>query len=413
MRALVFVGYFDEVLKASLRYKDSFFRILITDSDVSKILSESIVDETIIVEDFTKVEIMDPIIKEISEMHGIKYIYANIEWAVEICGYLRKKYKIDGLALDACLKTRDKYLMKKEVEKRGIRTAKVELLNCYDDIVEFARKNEYPIVLKPRKGAATQNTFVIKSENELGEIYTKIEDAIDSYIVESFNKGEEYHCDSVIVDGKVIFSSVSKYYSNLIDTINTDVPVSGVVFPESCNNLDVVRKIKEMNEKVIDALKIDRSICHLEVFVTENNECIFGEIASRIGGGPLIGNAIRHAYGINLYEIFVDLGIKKEEFIQITKDCFAGYLALPIKSGRITQIPSEEDYANEVDIKQVKIFNKVGDVITSKDNTVKRTGYLIVTGRNLFELQSRLIELYQNFDIKVESRGKSMFSIFA
>lgn len=411
MEALVFVGYFEEVLNASLNFLE-YQKILIIENEINNKVIENGFDEIILVADITDKGIMSGIIKNVTLRYRIHSIYANIEWAVEVCGYLREKFHIIGMPEDICIKTRDKYVMKTTLASAGIKTANVASVDSLESLKHFILKNDFPIVLKPRKGSATQNTFLIHNEKELKNVFENIELFDEDYIVESFIKGEEYHCDTIVFQGKIKFCSVSKYNTNLIETINTNNPVSSIVFPESFDNNPIIKNIKELNEKVIHALHIDTSICHLEVFVTERNECIFGEIASRIGGGPLIGRSIKCAYGVDLYEIFIELFIKQRIEITYRESRFAGFIALPIQTGEIVKIAGTDDYIKMEDIKYINIYNKVGDVITDKNNTTKRTGYIIVIGDDYNKLKERLLELYNNFKLEVKKPKLSILSIY-
>lgn len=413
MESLVFVGYFGEVIKASKRYTN-FFKILIIETSFSCEMEElkSYFDDVILVEDSTDPVEMSTVIEEIQKNNTIHALYANHEWVVEVCGYLREKFHIPGLKEMVCKKSRDKFLMKKVMSEAGIKTANVECIESLESINRFIEKNEYPVVIKPRNGAATQNTFLIHNEDELQEVINLV-DVSQNFIIEPYIKGEEYHCDSIVINGEVVFSSVSKYLANCIQTIKGQKPVASITFPSTYDDNATISKIKKVNEKAISALGVETSICHLEVFITEEDECIFGEIATRIGGGDLIGNTIKYAYGVNLYDAFIEIQCTGEFHREsVDGQKFVGFVALPTKEGKVVEIATEDDYKNKEDVKEVRIYNHVGDYIDENINTTKRTGYVIVEGKDYKEVAQKLMQIYEEFKLVVEIPRPSLFSIY-
>jgi len=162
--------------------------------------------------------------------------------------------------------------------------------------------------------------------------------------------------------------------------------------------MTLLKKIKEFNKKVVKSFNCENTITHLEVFIDKDGEVIFSELAARIGGGPVIGNNIKSIYNVNIYESFVDLEINKikvdsDEFSQ----CYAGCITFPYKNGEILEISKEDDFKDISGIVEVKIFNKVGDILGDKDDTSKRTGYIIINDTNLSSLKQKLSDANKNF----------------
>ena len=405
--ALVFVGYLEEVFSECKNF-DEFEIILIAEKQ-PQIKADIKLDKVFIVSDYTCKECISEVIDKINKEFKIRSIYANVEWAVNVCGYIRDKYNIEGIDEDTAILTRDKYKMKQRFHEGGIKTAEVSLLQEKEDARKFAEAYDFPVVVKPRNGSATVNTFLIKNESELDASLDRIGDALEKFIIESFNPGEEYHCDSIVVNGEVCFSSVGKYYTNCIDTVTTEKPVAAVIFPDTSNN-PIVDKIKELNRKVIKVLGIKTSVCHLEVF-ENNGDLVVGEIASRLGGGPLIGRAIESAYGINMYKKFIELGLSEDLDIDISKHQYSGYVALPYKKGTIRKISQAEDF-DEIKLDTIRINYKEGDVISQNRNTACRTGYAIVHGDSYDEVKDELIHIYTTFDLQMEEPKINLFSIF-
>ncbi|PFL25305.1 hypothetical protein COJ07_01090 [Bacillus cereus] len=405
MESLIFLWDFNLISEYIKKY-DSFHRVVVLDKrrkNINLKELEKIYDEVIVVEDANNNILVGDVLEEINKKYKIKAIYATFENFVEVAGYLRTRFNIQGLNEEDSLNVRNKFLMKKVAEKHNIKCAAVEMIKGKESIEKFIENYGFPIIIKPIDGAGTKLTYKIDDVAKLEEVcklislYDKKGLYSGNYIIEEFVYGEEYECDSIVQNGEVIFSTVGKYLTNLINTVNSETALGVITYPDKSND-DIVEKIKEFNKKVVKSFNCENTITHLEVFIDKDGEVIFSELAARIGGGPVIGNNIKSIYNVNIYESFVDLEINKikvdsDEFSQ----CYAGCITFPYKNGEILEISKEDDFKDISGIVEVKIFNKVGDILGDKDDTSKRTGYIIINDTNLSSLKQKLSDANKNF----------------
>lgn len=413
MEALVFLWDFPLIMEAIKEYENKYYRIMIVDKEERMpeyILSQQVIDETfnevIVVDNIYDKEELSKVICNILITKKIKAIYGTFEEAIEMAGYLRDKFGIEGMGEEQAIRVRNKYHMKQTVRKGGIKTANIEIVSNFNEIEQFILKNSYPIIFKPIDGAATVDTYRISNESELlklknnVDIIRKLEGC--RFVVEKYIKGEEYHCDSIVVNGKIEFVAIGKYLCNCIDTINTDRALGSIVFPNECNEAAILEKIKKVNHNVIDCLKINNAVCHMEVFVEDDGSVVFSEIATRIGGGPLIGRCIKNTHGIDIYKAFLSVELGEYNQKNEDKGLYTGFVAFSTKKGIITKISSEDDYKDMEGLVVTKIFNQVGDAIGVKNNTGDRTGYLILESKNYNDLKTSLENAYHKFILEVK-----------
>lgn len=413
MESLIFVGYFEYIFDAIKKYVN-YNKVLIIEENFECNYDKvkTYFDVIIQVENIHDKEELNKEIEKILQKNKIKAIYATHEGVVEVCGYLREMNKIEGMNEYQSLSVRDKFIMKQLVIGSGIKTANIRRIVEESDVLDFISLNKYPVVIKPKDGSAAQDTFIIKNSNDLDKVINEVDIYDNKYIIESYVKGEEYHCDSIVVDGKVVFSSVGKYIANPIEIVCSDKPAASIIYPPQTDT-DVIKEIKILNEKVISILNIENSICHLEVFETEKGEIIFGEIAARIGGGPLMGKSIKYSCNVDIYNAFVDVGVHNYELPKLeSSNKFVGFVAFPTVKGKVMQIPKEEDYSHIVGLKEVSIFNKVGDFIGDNYNTSKRTGFIIIEDNDYDNLKNTLLQLHRDFKLVVSNVKLSIGNIY-
>jgi len=403
MDTIIFLYDFQYILEES-KYIKNYNKILIIDKQNKNIDTvrkfEHDFQKIIEVNNIFDVDCVENVIKDLVEKESINIhaILATFEGVVEVAGALRQRFAIRGLSEKTTNILRDKYLMKSEVKKNGILCAEIEEVNSIVAMLNFGEKYGYPFVLKPKSGFGTINTYIINNVDAVPKYKDILENSGTSFVAESFIKGEEYHCDSIVVDGDIIFCSVGKYHNNAINTVLGDKMDGTIIFP-LINEDSIPSKIKEFNQRVIKALKIDTSICHLEVFVNDEEVIYFGEIGARVPGG-YIGKCIINTHNINLYKAFIDIevGNKNIEIANCTNK-YTGIGVFPSAKGEIVEISSEDDYKNNKELIELKIFNKKGDKISERKSILERTGYFIVEGNSYLEVKNSINNIYNSYNL--------------
>ncbi|MDS3035681.1 ATP-grasp domain-containing protein, partial [Streptococcus pneumoniae] len=73
---------------------------------------------------------------------------------------------ISGQNIDSANGFRDKYIMKKYLEKAVSLPKYAEINDCVD-LIEFTDNKKYPFVVKPRLGAGSIGVTIIQNKSEL------------------------------------------------------------------------------------------------------------------------------------------------------------------------------------------------------------------------------------------------------
>lgn len=215
---------------------------------------------------------------------------------------------------------RDKILQKSVISKVD-KTAKYEPISAkstYDSIVKSLGS---PFVIKPSNGMTSKKTYIIENI-DLFEKIKPIEETSLSYMAESFSKGEEYFVDGIWENGNLVWFSIGKYASPII---NTSMGESAIAYLLTINqNTNLYSEVEHRLITWLSALRTESSVFHLEFFKDES-EYTFGECASRIAGG-LIPELINYSYGINLYEVQIKLSLEEEYVLNTKHNSPTGFL---------------------------------------------------------------------------------------
>lgn len=142
---------------------------------------------------------------------NVDSIVALDDYDVEKATYLRENLRISGMGQTTGRYFRDKLAMRMRAKSCGIPVpAFCSLFNDHD-INTFADTVQAPWVFKPRSEASATGIIKVHDKESLWIHINVMGNNRFKYLLEQFKPGDVYHCDSLIFDGKVIFSITSKY----------------------------------------------------------------------------------------------------------------------------------------------------------------------------------------------------------
>lgn len=230
--------------------------------------------------------------------HKIDGIVALDDFDVEKATYLRENLRIDGMGQTTGRYFRDKLAMRMRAKSCGISNPNFcSLFNDFD-INTFADTITPPWVLKPRSEASAAGIIKVYDKDSLWMHINELGNNRFKYLVEQFRPGDVFHCDSLILNGKIIFSIVSKYLATPME-----ISHGGGVFRTANIPYDSKddKAIKKINEQVIKDFGLKHGAAHSEyIKCNEDGKVYFLETSSRVGGAH-IAEMVEAASNINLW----------------------------------------------------------------------------------------------------------------
>ncbi len=230
--------------------------------------------------------------------HKIDAIVALDDFDVEKATYLRENLRIDGMGQTTGRYFRDKLAMRMRAKSCGISNPNFcSLFNDFD-INTFADTVPAPWVLKPRSEASAAGIIKVYDKDSLWMHINEMGNNRFKYLVEQFRPGDVYHCDSLILNGKIIFSITSKYLATPME-----ISHGGGIFRTANisygSNDD--KAIKKINEQVIKGFGLKHGAAHTEfIKCNEDGKIYFLETSSRVGGAH-IAEMVAAASNVNLW----------------------------------------------------------------------------------------------------------------
>jgi len=228
----------------------------------------------------------------------IDAVVALDDFDVEKATYLRENLRIDGMGQSTGRYFRDKLAMRMRAKSCGISNPNFCSLFNDHDINTFSDTIPAPWVLKPRSEASASGIIKVYDKESLWIHINEMGNNRFKYLLEQFRPGAVYHCDSLVLNGKVLFSITSKYLATPME-----ISQGGGIFRTANIAYDSEddKAIKEVNEQVIKGFGLKHGAAHSEyIKCTDNGKIYFLETSSRVGGAH-IAEMIAEASNINLW----------------------------------------------------------------------------------------------------------------
>ncbi len=222
-------------------------------------------------------------VREIARHRDVDLLETGDENLVTVAAKVREAFGLPGLSLASATLCRDKPAMKEALREAGVPCAASAAVASTAELYEFAEREGFPLVLKPRAALGSLGTFRVENVVELEQAAATLGiDQGKSAAVEEFVEGHEGFYDTLCVDGHVVHEFVSHYYPNVLDALN-DRGVAPQIAATNRVNLDSYDELKRLGRKVIEVFGIGTSATHMEWFFGPKG-LKFSEIGARPPG---------------------------------------------------------------------------------------------------------------------------------
>ncbi len=191
---------------------------------------------------------------------------AVVEAHVLCAARVRARCGIPGMSVETTYLCRDKPAMKEALRAAGVPCAASLGSSDPAEIVDFAGRVGYPLVVKPRDAAGASGTVRVDDEEALRAalVLFGIERGA-SVAVEEFIEGHEGFYDTITLNGRVVCDFITHYYPNVLEAMRTRW-ISPQFVTTNRVGAPHYGELKAMGQRVVEALGIETSATHMEWF---------------------------------------------------------------------------------------------------------------------------------------------------
>ena len=218
--------------------------------------------------------------------YGISQIECLWEPGMLLAARLRQALGLPGMTVEQTLPFRDKTVMKDVLQRAGVRTPHHARATTQGECREAAERLGYPLIVKPVAGAGSADTYRLDGPSDLENVLPRIRH-VPEVSVEEFIDGEEFTYDTICHDGEIAYFNVSWYRPRPL-IARTLQWVSPQTMALRDVDADSLQGGIEMGRRVLDALGFEAGFTHMEWFLKDDGEAVFGEIGARVAGARTV-----------------------------------------------------------------------------------------------------------------------------
>lgn len=243
----------------------------------------------------------------------------NEHW-LELDARLRTDFNVFGFNnLDIRL-VKSKFTMKEVFRELGIPVAKGRVIQSEADAIKLAKELKYPVIIKPDSGVGANDTYKVKSKQELKDFF-QVRRPDVTYIMEEFIDGDIVTFDGLTDrDGNIVFAS----------TLRNDKPVLDILEDNTDMYYHIPREIPQdlydYGAKCVKAFGIKERFFHFEFFRLKDGSLYGLEVNCRPPGGYTI-DMFNFANDIDIFSEYANI-VKDNQFTaEITRPYHAVYIS--------------------------------------------------------------------------------------
>ena len=207
---------------------------------------------------------------------------------------------ISGLDVKSAQNFRDKARMKDVLNATGVPCARHVLAGSAQQALAFAGLAGYPMVAKPPAGAGGKGTFRLESSQDLDTLLRRYPPSPeDPTLLEEFVSGTEHSFDSVMIRGKPVWYSISRYMPSPLQVLENPWIQWCVFLPRDVSGAEYA-PIREAGFKGLAALGLKTGLSHMEWFQLRQGRIALSEVGARPPGAQFT-SLLSWAHDLDFY----------------------------------------------------------------------------------------------------------------
>ena len=243
------------------------------------------------------------------QLGPVQRLLAVLEQLQVPVALVREHLGIPGMDPVAARNFRDKDQMKTVLEAAGVPCARHRLAYSRPEATAFAADVGFPLVVKPPAGAGAKSTFRLDGPADLAAWLDVAPPAPDRpALIEEFLTGTEGSYDSVMVDGQVVWDSISDYLPTPLEVLRNPWMQWVVVLPRDIDGPEYAQ-IKRIAPVALRALGLRSGLTHMEWFRRPDGTVAVSEVGARPPGAQ-ITSMLCYVHDFDLYRAWSQLMVQ-------------------------------------------------------------------------------------------------------
>jgi D-alanine-D-alanine ligase-like ATP-grasp enzyme len=218
----------------------------------------------------------------------------------------RFELAIPGMSPSTLVNFRDKGVMKTRLAAAGVPCALHLTVETPEEARDFAAKTGYPLIVKPVAGVGAREVHQCDDEAEFEAVLESDPPSPNNPLqLEEFVQGEEHSLDTISVNGKAVWHSITRYLPSPLEVLRNPWMQWRIITPRE---IDVPEydDIRRVGEQALSALGMESNISHMEWFRRPDGRVAVGEVGARPPGSRIF-TALNWANDYDMYDAWIRL----------------------------------------------------------------------------------------------------------
>jgi len=323
-------------------------------------------------------------VREIVSTYGNKNtsVVTFSEICVGLVGKMNDLFDLEGISEKESNIFRNKELMKSFLNKAQIRTPRFHQYNPLESkksIIEYflklKREIGLPFIVKPCESALCFGVRKINSQVDFENWVNNESNEESTYSIEEFISGQLFHCETIILKGKIIFCEASRYSCPVMEYFSGKSLGSVILNDKS----DIRNEIVLFCKNVLAAMGNPEGVTHMEIFQNSAGELVFLEVGARPPGG-MISDMIDKTFNINMVNLHLKItsGLQKSNVKINKRHSHYFWMYFPKNKGEVKEVRAPRISSNH----NINWYVKKGDVILKNDQQLDKSCSVIANNTN-------------------------------
>jgi phosphoribosylaminoimidazole carboxylase (NCAIR synthetase) len=242
---------------------------------------------------------------------GVDRLIGMLEQIQVPLGEVRDALGIPGMGAEVARNFRDKSRMKDLFAAGGVPCARHGVARSTDQAERIVAQLGLPVVVKPPAGAGARSTFRLDTHEQVVD-WLRVDPPSEHVpaLLEELVSGTEHSFDSVSIDGRVVWHSVSSYLPTPLEVLENPWIQWAVLLPRSIDGPEY-DGIREAATRGLRALGMVAGFSHMEWFSLREGRIALSEVAARPPGAQFT-SLLSYAHDVDMYAAWARLEILGE-----------------------------------------------------------------------------------------------------
>lgn len=295
----------------------------------------------------------------------------------------------------------DKLYMREVLRAKNLDSCQSMLIKTIDELKEFARKYQFPIIIKPKDGVASRGIFRINDEKELEQAYDQFRSDYPKFeiIVEQFLVGPEFSIETYSEKGKHRIITITEKFKDDISFVEL-----GHLIPARIPKGQSADVIKQYIKDFLTAINVQTGPAHTEVILTKDGPKLI-ETQLRLGG-DMIPRLMQLATGIDFWDITARQAIGDIAFDLLPDELYYEksatiIYALPTKKSTFKKFSKVEEAQKLEGIDRIDSLKSIGYEFDGVLESSKRACSVISSGEDASSAIENALSALNYIDLDV------------